>query len=173
MLFPSNTDRTSSQPCKYGHNSGRDSTRHCLECKRLREKERYQADPKAILLRRTLRPIPPSQTREGRNSWTQRNPERCMLHSARVNAKRGDFPCSIALTDIVIPEFCPLLGIRIERSTTGRRNDASPSLDKIKPELGYVRGNVWVISWRANRIKNNATLQELQMITERLASVLS
>lgn len=46
----------------------------------------------------------------------------------------------------------------------GVRNDASPSLDKIIPSLGYVPGNVLVISWRANRIKCDATANELMLI---------
>lgn len=44
-------------------------------------------------------------------------------------------------------------------------NEDSPSIDKVIPELGYVRGNVWVISNKANRIKNNATLEELKLFS--------
>jgi hypothetical protein len=82
--------------------------------------------------------------------------------------------CTITIHDIVIPEFCPLLGIRLEPGKgTGGAKAASPSLDKIRPELGYVPGNVWVISHRANVIKSDATLSELRMLVERLGNVLS
>lgn len=162
------TDNRTAKPCKYGHVAGRKAQGQCRECHRLREKERYRADPAKVLNARTGRPVPPSRTREGRRDWVEKNPEKQMLHSARVNAKRGGFPCTITVADLAIPELCPLLGIRLERHA-GVRTDASPSLDKIRPELGYVRGNVWVISWRANRLKNNATLQELQTLVANLS----
>ena len=43
---------------------------------------------------------------------------------------------------------------------------SSPSLDRIIPSLGYVKGNIRVISFRANTLKNNATLSELELILE-------
>ena len=40
----------------------------------------------------------------------------------------------------------------------------SPSLDRIFPESGYTKGNVRVISWRANWIKNNSTIEEIEKL---------
>jgi len=48
----------------------------------------------------------------------------------------------------------------------------SPSLDRINPALGYVKGNVWVISFKANAIKQNATVQELELLVNNLKSIL-
>jgi hypothetical protein len=48
----------------------------------------------------------------------------------------------------------------------GKFDSCSPSLDRIVPELGYVKGNVRVISDRANRIKRDATLEELRAIVK-------
>lgn len=42
----------------------------------------------------------------------------------------------------------------------------SPSLDKIVPELGYVKGNIVVVSLRANQIKSDATIEELQAVAK-------
>jgi hypothetical protein len=69
------------------------------------------------------------------------------------------------VADIVIPEVCPVLGIPMFRSKgkVGVK-DHSPTLDKLIPELGYVSGNVYVISSRANRIKTDATRSELQAV---------
>ena len=50
----------------------------------------------------------------------------------------------------------------------GNSLENSYSLDKIIPELGYVKGNVWVISNKANMIKSNASLKELQLLTKNL-----
>lgn len=65
--------------------------------------------------------------------------------------------------DIVIPDVCPVLGVKLEK---GRESgtDNSPSLDRIVPALGYVPGNIRIISNRANRIKNDSTPEELALI---------
>ncbi len=52
----------------------------------------------------------------------------------------------------------------------GKLYDDSPSLDKIIPKLGYVKGNVWVVSNKANRIKSNATIEELELLVKNLKS---
>lgn len=91
-------------------------------------------------------------------------PEFCLWIAAKTRAKKHHLPFDISIEDVVIPEHCPLLGIKLEKSKTGRLQYASPSIDKIKPELGYVKGNVWVISWRANTLKSDASLEELKMI---------
>lgn len=88
-----------------------------------------------------------------------------MLGNAKQRAARDGVPFDLKVADVVIPEFCPVLGLRIA-SSRGRPSDASPSLDKLRPELGYVRGNVSVISNRANRIKMNATAAELRRIAD-------
>lgn len=58
------------------------------------------------------------------------------------------------ISDIIIPETCPMLGIKLEFGFDKQGgNFNSPSLDRIIPELGYTKGNVMVISKRANMIK--------------------
>lgn len=62
----------------------------------------------------------------------------------------------------MIPLHCPVLGLPLYRNSGGAaQGPNSPSLDRIDPALGYVRGNVKVISSRANSIKSNATPEEL------------
>ena len=90
-----------------------------------------------------------------------------MYARAKSRAKKNNLPFNIELDDIVIPERCPLLGIKIE-STEVRNSPNNPSLDKIIPEKGYIKGNVWVISNRANTLKNDATIQELKTLVENL-----
>lgn len=84
-----------------------------------------------------------------------------LLSNAKTRAKRDGLPFDLTIDDVVIPERCPILDIPLVR---GGDQDDSPSIDKIVPALGYVRGNIAVISNRANRIKNNATPQELAKI---------
>lgn len=72
---------------------------------------------------------------------------------------------SITVDDIQIPKKCPVLKIPIY-SGDGVSIDNSPTLDRIVPEVGYVPGNVIVISNRANQIKSNATWHELRCLVE-------
>lgn len=79
----------------------------------------------------------------------------------RARAEGTEF--SIDIEDFVIPEVCPVLGIPLTR--LGSRNNL-PSLDRIDPTKGYVNGNVLVVSFLANRIKNNATVDQLKSVYE-------
>jgi len=83
---------------------------------------------------------------------------------ARERAKSKGRPFNIVVGDIVMPEFCPVLGIKLERNKK-QHGVNSPTLDCLIPEKGYVKGNVAVISFRANSLKSDATLDELQKLT--------
>lgn len=83
-----------------------------------------------------------------------------MIQNARRRAKEQGVPCTITKDDIIIPETCPLLGITLDHTKDGRHN-GSPSLDKIVPALGYVPGNIRVISWLANAVKRDLTPEQL------------
>lgn len=91
------------------------------------------------------------------------NPSKAMVLAARGRAKKLGLPCTITDADVVIPEFCPILGVLLARGRIGDREN-SPSLDRIVPSLGYVPGNIAVMSFRANRFKNDATAEELRKI---------
>lgn len=93
---------------------------------------------------------------------------RYLYNDAKKRAKQKGIEFNITIDDIIINDVCPLLGLVLQRNR-GQLGDNSYSIDRICPELGYVPENVWVISYKANRIKNNATLNELQMITNNLA----
>ena len=85
-----------------------------------------------------------------------------MCSRAKGRAKLKDIPFDITPDDIEIPDVCPILGITLI-AHTGRsgafRN--SPSLDRIVPHLGYVKGNIQVISQQANQMKTCASTDEL------------
>jgi hypothetical protein len=104
----------------------------------------------------------PEKLREWRSQWRISNPERNLLNSARHRATHLNLPFDLLLEDINIPERCPVLSIPI--IVTRTRTDNTPSVDRKRPELGYVKGNVSVISWRANRIKSGASPEELMRI---------
>lgn len=94
-----------------------------------------------------------------------------MLQNARVRARVAEVPFTITVKDIVIPSHCPILGIPLFPKKGKGGGDNSPSLDKIKPERGYVPGNVIVISNRANRLKSDASIRELRDIASFYATL--
>jgi hypothetical protein len=98
-------------------------------------------------------------------SRRSRTPQEEMLKGARNRAKDKGLPINIKIRDIVVPTHCPLLGIPLASAKgNGGPKHNSPSLDKIIPALGYVKGNIQVISYKANVMKSNATLEEMETL---------
>jgi hypothetical protein len=94
-----------------------------------------------------------------------------MLRAAKDRAKKNGKEFSLTVEDIFIPSVCPILKIPLFIGRKGNAN--SPSLDRIDSSKGYVAENVAVISYRANMIKNNATLEELEAITNYVRNALT
>lgn len=92
-----------------------------------------------------------------------------MLADAKYRAKRKKISFSITIKDImeIASERCPVFDIPIAWHNKGKRCEASPSIERVDSNKGYEPGNVAIISWRANRIKKDATLAELENIYER------
>lgn len=88
-----------------------------------------------------------------------------MLVYARAHAQNKGLDIDITVENITIPAKCPVLGIPLF-FTEGKRTRNTPTLDRIDNSKGYTRGNVVVVSWRANDLKKDATLQELQRISQ-------
>lgn len=100
--------------------------------------------------------------------WANKDPKTIMYASAKHRATRKGIEFNIDLDDIVIPEKCPVLGIPLERNRSDRRGftDNSPSLDRVDNNKGYVKGNVCVISMRANSCKGNLEPWEIKAVYE-------
>lgn len=96
-----------------------------------------------------------------------KDPRVAMLTDARRRAKKKGLDFNIELEDIIVPEFCPVFGTKMIKGK-GYPGENAPSLDRKDPSLGYVKGNVWVISFRANRIKNDASPEEIILLSEAL-----
>lgn len=95
--------------------------------------------------------------------YMNRNPEKVLLYAAKQRARMKNLPFSLVESDIVIPSICPVLGIPIAR---GHRNyhDNSPTIDQWIPGKGYTKENIIIMSFRANRLKNNASIDELEKL---------
>jgi len=126
---------------------------------KLKNKTKIEAQRKLYLQRSDVKNRRAKLARE----WSRKNIESTMLTKARARSRKLSIPCTIKKEDIVITEICPVLGIKIQVSD-GRQSDFSPTLDRLIPEIGYTPGNVAVISHRANRIKSDATIKEIEML---------
>lgn len=65
--------------------------------------------------------------------------------------------------DVVAPDVCPVLGIPVSKELS---KEHWPTVDRIDNTRGYTRDNIRVISNRANRIKSDASIEELEAIVE-------
>ena len=151
--------------CKFGVSS------RCKECDR-----KIQNDPERKLRRNQLRKLRREnllyrQRMYEKDTNTRHNNEeslkKAILRSAKRRAKMRNLEFNLTIKDFEIPKTCPLLGIPL-KSEYGMSSDNSYSLDRIDSSKGYVKGNVWIISRRANMIKNNATIEELELIVKNL-----
>ena len=95
-----------------------------------------------------------------------------LLQSARNISRLHGLAFNLEIQDIRIPEFCPLLGLRLDSAAPPRAPNL-PSLDRIDSSKGYVRGNVHVISWRANVLKRDATIDEIRLLAAGMNRVYS
>lgn len=84
------------------------------------------------------------------------------------NMKRAGIEFNINFGDIDFPEYCPILGIKLDYFAEGKANDNSPSFDRVDSTKSYIHGNVRIISTKANRIKSDGNIQELKKILEYL-----
>lgn len=94
------------------------------------------------------------------------------LAGAKKRAKQKNLPFDLNLKYLrnICPDVCPIFGVELDWSGWGQRNmiaqDNSPSIDRIDPTKGYVIGNVIWMSWKANRLKSNATSEDLYKIAK-------
>lgn len=116
----------------------------------------------------------PEAFRERTRKWERTNPEKVLYKAAKNRAKAKEWDFDIEIEDVVIPTHCPLLGIELVPRQGGHgAQDASPSLDRIDASKGYVKGNVWVISAIANRIKTNATPEQIMTVAQNLQKLVN
>lgn len=93
--------------------------------------------------------------------------EKSLLRKVRGRCSRSGMPFDLTLEDIVVPKRCPVLGMKLKiRVDHGKKYDDTPSIDRIDNRLGYVKGNVIIVSWRANRLKSDATPKELRRLAK-------
>lgn len=99
------------------------------------------------------------------------DPTYWLLQSAKQRAKKKGIAFAITAADVKIPKLCPALGVKLVVTGGGKAGPASPSIDRIRPELGYVPGNIAVISYLANCIKSSADAAQIRAVADWLDEV--
>jgi hypothetical protein len=142
------------KPLSEFYKKGAGCTAHCITC----TKEKYRTE----------------EYRSYQRNYQKEHTtiEQAMLNRSKSRAKRKGFEHNITLEDIQIPDKCPLLGIQLSKGSVSVQ-ESSPTLDRIDSSKGYIKGNVWVISYKANTIKSNATPEELLTIATRLTNFIA
>lgn len=155
----------SGAPCPHGHITVRYAkSGDCRECARKKSR--------SYMTRRREREG--DVFKQAQKDWTKTNTGwlSCALNDAKKRAKSKNLEFNISISDLSVPSHCPVLGVQLVIGN-GFAQDNSPSIDRIHPALGYVRGNVRVISWKANRLKNDGDYIELMKVAMDLQKIAS
>lgn len=88
------------------------------------------------------------------------------LSVVKSSCLKGNIPYDMTVDNLYpLPLSCPVFGTPLNWMSEGKGTSHDhPTIDRMVPELGYVNGNVQIISNRANRLKNNASLGEIEAI---------
>lgn len=128
---------------------------------RLREKEQKFKKYHEVL---KYDPVYKAKISKATRRWQAKFPEKYILSRTKAKCKKFSIPFDLKLEDIVIPEFCPILGVKLligQESYTKTSKWNTASVDRINPLRGYTKENIQVISMRANMMKTDSTTEDL------------
>lgn len=89
------------------------------------------------------------------------NRAKLLLSKAKERARKDNIEFNIELEDIVIPEYCPYLNIKLTHEFGKGQLESNSSIDRIDSSKGYIKGNIQIISRLANIMKSNADVETL------------
>lgn len=126
----------------------------CTKCEEWKAIDAFPKHPDCLYGRDTSRCLL-CKNKASRESYRNSSREKKILNRAKSRATKRGIPFSINENDITVPDVCPVFGTPL---------DGDQSIDRFEPDKGYIPGNVNVISLRANVVKGNATLEELEAV---------
>lgn len=123
-----------------------------------KNKDKYNA------ARRNISPEERAVRQRGQRDWARKNPIQKLLTGAKTRAKKRGMEFSVTLEDLLpLPVTCPVLNIPL-RPGQGTNDPNGYSLDRVDNDKGYVKGNVVIMSRRANVLKSDATPEEIHAL---------
>lgn len=172
-------------------NSSDGHEKHCKECRKEEQRISYHTKGWNDKKRKRVQENRPTQ-RAYLQKWRDNNRElyntyninyrnrdltRTILRSAKSRAIKKGIEFSIEKEDIIVPEKCPIFNtpfvLEKGRGYSAKNRATIPSLDRIDPSKGYIKGNVWVISSLANTMKNNSSQEELKTFCENFLKIIN
>lgn len=105
--------------------------------------------------------------KDRQDEWNRQNPYKSIFLCKKSGAKRGSIEFTLTFDNVVWNTHCPVLGLELDYTRRRKSRDTrpnSPSFDRVNPNLGYVPGNVIIVSHLANTIKSNATVDQLERV---------
>lgn len=82
----------------------------------------------------------------------------------KSSAKKRSIPFDLAIEDVIIVEVCPVFNTKLDPQSENKAD--RPSLDRIDSSKGYEKGNVRLVSWKANWKKNSLSYEEVKALYE-------
>ena len=131
------------------------------------QKKKYR-DANAEKIRKRKRELHTAKVnKDPKGTWLNK-----IFIRAKARAKKRGLPCDEKCPDLELPDLCPVLGIPLvyPNALKNKRSPNSPSLDRLVNPHGYVAANLRVISFRANALKNDATVNELEAVIRYMKS---
>lgn len=95
-------------------------------------------------------------------SWAKQPLDKKIFNRAKHRAKIKGWDFDIELSDIILPINCPVFGKPLIYGDI----DWAYSIDRTDSTKGYVKGNITIMSNKANRAKNNLTVEEMTLVLE-------
>lgn len=155
-----------------GKNHRRSACKICTKPYR----DRYNANPKnkksSLKWHRSRYandPLYRSKIKLGAKRYRVESRANYLLVRARERAKEKGLDFNIDVSDVIVPQYCPLLNIELDKEPQSNvKRHWSSSLDRVDLRYGYVKGNVRVISDLANTMKNAATIEQLLLFAKNI-----
>jgi hypothetical protein len=91
----------------------------------------------------------------------KKNPLRTMISNTKSSAKKRNIYFNLTEEDLVIPEYCKYLEIKLTINAGEGLIDSAATIDRIDNNKGYTKDNIQIISHKANIIKNNLSINDL------------
>jgi hypothetical protein len=176
MTLPSNSvypNNSNAQP-EINRAKNKEWRENNKEYVREKKKENYAENrERSISQSQAWRLANPERARQNNKTWQKNNWESMAMSRCKARAKKKGIPFDMSKSDLLdskgnLPEFCPVFPhIKLDYSS-GQDRRLWASVDRKTPNLGYIKGNVWVISWAANMWKTNGSNAEERAIIEAL-----
>lgn len=143
----------------YNHNNTIDGkTHHCKTC--MTAYRKANAEKQKQYMRKLREEDNERVKKMRRKSYRNTPPHLKLFYQSQSRAKTGDIEFNLSPEDIVIPNECPYLKVPFIVGTK-ENYQYTHSLDRIDNDKGYIKGNVEVVTKKANSMKNNASDEEL------------